>query len=552
MSSSAIDVTTQPLPEEWESAVKAAYTAILNKDASFELKIGTVAEMRMRGGKVELKLTGDRFNSLPATHSGIRFEINQLFERGILSRADEGSEFGEGSTRRMLRPAAAAPAAAVEAATDAATVVLAATMAAHGEAEETPVMEVGSVVHVRPLLNKPNAGKFNRGCARLREVFSDPTEGRVEIGFDSETLVHFEHKSGGEKTLSISFGQSDAATPISSMGDVQSAINAIERLMRTRLEWVRATVTGVDDETLTTEEGGVMSIEGDSEVLWKGGEGGGEGGGGDEPAAAVEEGSTQISKTFKCQKCGRLCGNMGSLTRHTASCKASAATPATTTPAAATPTATSAAATPAATQTESRPLPSVGDKVKLPDADEASGSIVVEVVAVKKATFDVRTPSGKTQNIHAKNDSWELVQVGAPEAIPAQETVTAAAPAASSSTGPVASGSTAKRKQVAPPPTHWGEMQTAAQEMLAAEVPDESVIRDAVNAAMTAEYPKIDFATVDFEMMAQQRKQFEVDIRAAYKSPLREAFEAVEGKLAALAAVMGVPSQPLPKKPRSG
>jgi hypothetical protein len=536
MSGSAIDLTTQPLPDEWESAVKAAYTAILNKDASFELNIGTVAEMRMRDGKVQLKLAGERFNNLPTTHSGIRFEINQLFERGILSRADEGGEGGEGSTRRMLRPAAAAPAAAVEAATDAATVVLAATMAAHEEAEETPVMEVGSVVYVRPILNKPNAGKFNRGCARLREVFSDPTDGSVEIGFDSETLVHFEHKSGGEKTLSVSFGQSDAATPVSSVGDVQSTINAIERLMRTQLEWVRATVTEVDDETLTTEEGGVVSIEGDKGVLWKDC-GRGEGGGGDELTAAVEEGN---SKTFECQKCGRLCGNMGSLTRHTASCKA-AATPATTTPAAATP----AASTPAATPAEPVTLPSVGDKVRLLDADEASGYIVVEVVAVKKATFDVRTPSGKTQNIHSKNDSWELVQA-------AQDTVTTAAPTASSSTGPVASRSTAKRKQVAPPPTHWGEMQTAAQEMLAAEVPDESAIRDAVNAAMTAEYPKIDFATVDFEMMAQQRKQFEADIRAAYKSPLREAFEAVEGKLAALAAAMGASSQPLSKKPRSG
>ena len=75
------------------------------------------------------------------------------------------------------------------------------------------------------------------------------------------------------------------------------------------------------------------------------------------------------------------------------------------------------------------------------------------------------------------------------------------------------------------------------------EVPDEDVVNEAVNKAMAEKYPKIDFATVDFELMAQQRKQFDADIRAAYKSPLREAYEAAMTAVAAVAAAMSAPPE---------
>ena len=77
-------------------------------------------------------------------------------------------------------------------------------------------------------------------------------------------------------------------------------------------------------------------------------------------------------------------------------------------------------------------------------------------------------------------------------------------------------------------------------------MPDEDVVNEAVNKAMAEKYPKIDFATVDFELMAQQRKQFDADIRAAYKSPLREAYEAAMTAVAAVAAAMSAP--PVKKK----
>ena len=48
--------------------------------------------------------------------------------------------------------------------------------------------------------------------------------------------------------------------------------------------------------------------------------------------------------------------------------------------------------------------------------------------------------------------------------------------------------------------------------------------------------------------MAQQRNQFDTDIRAAYKSPLRKAVEAVEEKLVALGDVMDVSSSQSPVK----
>ena len=55
-----------------------------------------------------------------------------------------------------------------------------------------------------------------------------------------------------------------------------------------------------------------------------------------------------------------------------------------------------------------------------------------------------------------------------------------------------------------------------------------------------------DARTVDFELMAQQRKQFDADIRAAYKSPLREAYEAAMTAVAAVTTAMSAP--PVKKK----
>ena len=213
------------LPESWETAVNEAHEAMHNRDY-YEIRLTSNmgnAHLRLRDGKMQLKLDGDEFKDLPTTISGMRFELNKLFDTA-------------------------------EAATE-----------ASGEEKESDV-KVGSWVYVRPTINKPSAGKFNRGGNSLRKAFSNPTDEPIEINFDSDTLVYF-HKSGGKKFVWISFDKRETWTDIRN-DDAQTCINTIERLMQARLEFVRAAVTAKDDVTFTTKEGGVMALNGDKDVLW--------------------------------------------------------------------------------------------------------------------------------------------------------------------------------------------------------------------------------------------------------------------------------------------
>ena len=104
-------------------------------------------------------------------------------------------------------------------------------------------------------------------------------------------------------------------------------------------------------------------------------------------------------------------------------------------------------------------------------------------------------------------------------------------PASSSSPAPPGSvgferGQMGKRK--ASTPHDWSTVQAAALAALAREQIDEEAVSKAVNAAMQREYPTIsdNLATVDFELMGQQRRQFDSDFRSTFKSPMREVRDA--------------------------
>ena len=168
-------------------------------------------------------------------------------------------------------------------------------------------------------------------------------------------------------------------------------------------------------------------------------------------------------------------------------------------------------------------------------------------LATHEATCDAEaalappmSPPARGSRLAAKTGSGALAEAAA-----AATAVLAASPSAAP-TAPAseASGTSARKRKAAPPPD-WGAIQSAAQAKMETEVPDEAWIRDKVNKAMANKYPAFDFATADYTVMKQQRRQFDSDIRAAYKSPLREAYEAA---MTAVAAVAAMTNAPPPKK----
>ena len=144
-------------------------------------------------------------------------------------------------------------------AADAATLVLNAVAVDEDEGDGQP-LEVGRRVLVRPQLNKPPAGKFNKAAQQLRRIFDETTESPAELGFSTDSLVYYENPSGRPKTLSISFGAAPASQLTFDKQDVESAVNAIDGAMREHDDWIIDTVTQIDEGTFVTAKGGTIEI----------------------------------------------------------------------------------------------------------------------------------------------------------------------------------------------------------------------------------------------------------------------------------------------------
>jgi hypothetical protein len=137
--------------------------------------------------------------------------------------------------------------------------------AAGAGAAPAPTPAAGADVHVKAPINRQGATRFNRAAKKLRDQWDSPQEdGYV---FQDNTLVGVARSTGGVE-LSIAFGD-DAAEAIEFDGaTVDSAIEAIERYLRSRDEWTIDVVTEVRDDDFSTKEHGEF-LNTDVGVLWK-------------------------------------------------------------------------------------------------------------------------------------------------------------------------------------------------------------------------------------------------------------------------------------------
>jgi len=133
-------------------------------------------------------------------------------------------------------------------------------------------LKVGSIVNVKPPLNKPSAGKFNRAASALRKTVEDESAHKTAVdfdfGYDGTRVFLTQQSAKGPFMIEMSIDGADAKSVCKkTVAEKEEAIAAIEHEIQASQNYEKAKVTEVSKSEFTTKEYGTYAMS-DKDVLW--------------------------------------------------------------------------------------------------------------------------------------------------------------------------------------------------------------------------------------------------------------------------------------------